>query len=118
MKNNTYSLAKSLHHINIAREYMLDVRRDAHSNIKNMFNNYITKCDFILNGVKDMLSEENKIVFKKELNDSFLIEAINDKLIHLDQNKKLEVENFIDLLIKKSKNEKQKKQLGRETPIV
>jgi hypothetical protein len=112
MKNNTYSLAKSLHHINIAREYMLDVRRDAHSNIKNMFNNYITKCDFILNGVKDMLSEENRIVFKKEMSDSFLIEAINDKLIYLDENEKLEVENFIDLLIKKSKDEKQKKQLG------
>ena len=106
MKNNTYSLAKSLHHINIAREYMLDVKRDAHSNVKNMFSNYIIKCDFILNGVKDMLSEENRIVFKKELNDSFLIEAINDKLIHLDQNQKLEVENFIDLIIKKNKNEK------------
>jgi len=110
--NNTYSLAKSLHHINIAREYMLDVKRDAHSNVKNMFTNYVTKCDYILAGIRDMLSEENRIVFKKELKDSFLIEAINDKLIHLDENEKIEVENFIDLIIKKSKDEKQKKLNG------
>jgi hypothetical protein len=100
--DTTYSLAKSLHHINIAREYLEDVKRETKGTVKDLFNNYINKCDFIIHSMRDRLTPENREVFKQELRDSFMIEAINDKLIHLDEQQRLEVENFIDDLIKKS----------------
>jgi hypothetical protein len=100
--DTTYSLAKSLHHINIAREYLEDVKRETKGTVKDLFNNYINKCDFIIHNMRDRLTPENREVFKQELKDSFMIEAINDKLIHLDEHQRLEVESFIDELIKKS----------------
>jgi hypothetical protein len=100
--DTTYSLAKSLHHINIAREYLEDVKRETKGPVKDLFNNYINKCDFIIHNMRDRLTPENREVFKQELKDSFIIEAINDKLIHLDEQQRLEVESFIDELIKKS----------------
>lgn len=99
-KDTTYSLAKSLHHINIAREYLHDVRRDSEGSIKNVFNQCVLKCDWIIANFSDRLSDSSKKILKQELADSFLIEAINDKLIHLNNQQRTEVESFIEKLIK------------------
>lgn len=100
--DTTYSLAKSLHHINIAREYLEDVKRETKGPVKDLFNSYINKCEFIIHSMRDRLTPKNREVFKQELRDSFMIEAINDKLIHLDEQQRSDVENFINELIKKS----------------
>ena len=42
-----------------------------------------------------------KLVLKKELADSFLIEGINDKLMLMDEAQRNQVENFIDEILKK-----------------
>lgn len=101
--DTTYSLAKSLHHVNIAREYLHDVKRDCHGAVKDLFNTYINKCDFIIHSMRDRLGEESKTILKNELKDSIILEAINDKLIHLNEQQRLEIENIIDEMIKKSK---------------
>lgn len=97
--DTTYSLAKALHHINIGREYFDDMKRDSKGSVKDLFNNYINKCDFILNSIKDRLKDESREILKKELGDSFIIEAINDKLMHLDESQRDLIENLMDKII-------------------
>ena len=101
--DSTYSLAKSLHHINNAREYFYDVSRDCSGMIKHIFNGYINKCDFIINGIKDRLGAESVEILKKELGDSFVIEAINDKIMHLTSEQREVIETLIDSMIKGEK---------------
>lgn len=98
-----FSLAKALHHINNAKEYFTDVKRDCHSGIKNQFTSYIQKCDFIIGSVTSKLTDENKAILKKELADSFLIEAINDKLMYMNELQRNEVDLFIEEILKRDK---------------
>lgn len=103
--DSTYSLAKSLHHITIASIYLEDVKRGCSNTLKNLFNGYILKCQYIINNINDRLSEENRKVLKEELEDSFTIEAIHDKLVYLDDVHRADVENYIDNIIKKIKDD-------------
>ena len=101
--DTTFSLAKALHHINNAKEYFTDVKRDCNSSIKNQFNQYIQKCDFIIDSITCKLTAQNKIILKKELADSFLIEGINDKLMLMNEIQRTEVENLIEQILKRDK---------------
>lgn len=101
--DSTFSLAKSLHHINLAKDYLMDVRMGTSGSVKELFNGYISKCEFILNNINDRLKEENREALKKELKNSFTFEAINDKLIYLDDAQREDVENYIENLIRKQK---------------
>jgi hypothetical protein len=98
---NTFSLAKALHHINNAKIYFEDVKLDCTASTKELFNSYITKCDIIIKSIDHKLSPVNRDILKKELADSFMIEAINDKLIYLDEAQRNQVENYIDEILKK-----------------
>lgn len=98
--DNTYSLAKGLHHINIAKQYFEDVRYGTSNEIKAVFNQYIQKCDWILANMRDRMGNEQKAVLKKEMEDSLTFEAINDKLIYLDNSQRAFLEELIDAMIK------------------
>lgn len=98
--DNTYSLAKGMHHINIAKQYFEDVRLGTSGEVKMVFNQYIQKCDWIMDNLKHRLTEENRKNLEAELNDSISFEAINDKLVRLDSNQRLLLESIIDSLIK------------------
>jgi hypothetical protein len=97
--DNTYSLAKSLHHINIAKMYLEDVRQDTSGEVKAVFNQYIIKCDWILQNMRNRVGDENRKVLDMELKDSIILEAINDKLIHLDENQRNVIEELMDRFI-------------------
>jgi ribosomal protein S8 len=101
--DTTFSLAKALHHINNAREYFKDVKRDCNTGIKNQFSNYIQKCDFIIDSITCKLTTENNAILKKELADSFIIEGINDKLMLMNELQRNEVENLIEQILKRDK---------------
>ena len=101
--DNTFSLAKALHHINNAKVYFEDVKRDCGSSTKELFNSYIIKCDVIINSIDHKLTPQNRLILKKELADSFIIESINDKLIYLDEDQRNKVEEFIDKIMKRDK---------------
>ena len=103
--DNTFSLAKALHHINNAKIYFEDVKRDCASSTKDLFNSYIIKCDIIINSIDHKLTDKNRAILKKELADSFIIESINDKIIYLNEDQRNEVENFIDNFIKQNKKD-------------
>ena len=109
--DSTFSLAKGLHHINIAKQYFEDVRMGTFGNVKAIFNQYIQKCEWIINNVTHRLKEENKKELEKELKESMTFEAINDKLILLDNEQREFVESLIEAIIngEKVKVEKKKK---------
>lgn len=97
--DNTYSLAKGIHHINIAKQYFEDVRLGTNGDVKAVFNQYIQKCEWIISNLMDRLGPENKVALQNELASSIFLEAINDKLIHLNNEQKDFVENLIDSII-------------------
>jgi hypothetical protein len=98
-KRETYQIAKAFHHINIANEYLMDVQRETSGSIKNMFARYSNKLDFIINDMKFNLTERSREILKNELAQSFNIEAINDKMVHLEPYELDAVEQFIDQII-------------------
>ena len=100
---DTFSLAKGLHHINIAKQYFEDFRMGCTGDLKNTVNGYINKCDFILNNIFDKLGEQTRKVYKEELSDSLSIDAINDKLMILDNAQRLEIEDMLDAITKGKK---------------
>jgi len=99
----TYSLAKGLHHLNIAKQYFEDVKLGCTGDVKNMFNGYINKCDWILNNVFDKLSPDRRKIYKEELSDSLSIDAINDQLMMLDNAQRAEIEEMLDAILKGKK---------------
>jgi len=98
--DNTYSLAKALLFTDLARQYFEDVQYSTHHDIKSMFNQYITKCNWIIFDVKNRLSQENREILAKELEGSLDINAIMDKVIHLDNKQKAFIEDIIDAMNK------------------
>lgn len=98
--DNTYSLAKGLHHINIAKAYFEDVRLGTSGPVKAVFNQYIQKTEWILNDLRDRLNEESRTVLKKELEDSIALESIIDKLIHLNTDQRDFIENLLESMRK------------------
>jgi hypothetical protein len=98
--DNTFSVAKGLHHTHIAKQYFEDVRMTASRDVKFIFNQYIQKCEWIISNLKDRLSPENREILAKELEDSISVDAIADKVILLDNKARGFVEDIIDSLIK------------------
>lgn len=98
--DNTYSLAKGLHHINLAKMYFEDVRIGTSGEVKYIFNQYVQRCDWIILDMKHRLTEENRQTLQSELSDSISFDAINDKLIRLDNEKRAMIEDIIDAMIR------------------
>jgi predicted DNA-binding protein YlxM (UPF0122 family) len=102
-EQDTFSLAKGLHHINIAKQYFEDFKMGCVGEIKNTVNNYINKCEWILNNIYDKLGEQTRKVYKEEMSDSLSLDSINDKLMILDNAQRLELEDMLDAIIKGKK---------------
>lgn len=99
----TYSLAKGLHHLNIAKQYFEDVKMGCVGEVKNTFNGYVNKCDWILNNVFDKLSNEKRKIYKEELSDSLSIDSINDQLMMLDNTQRSQIEEVLEAIVKGKK---------------
>jgi hypothetical protein len=97
---DTYSLAKGLHHLNIAKQYFEDVKLGCTGDVKNTFNGYVNKCDWILNNVFDKLDNEKRKIYKEELSDSLSIDSINDQLMMLDNTQRSQIEELLEAIVK------------------
>jgi hypothetical protein len=102
-EKDTFSLAKGLHHVNIAKQYFEDFKINRTGGMKNTVNGYINRCDWILNDIFDRLGEQTRKVYKEELSDSLSIESINDKIMILDNAQRLELEDMLDAITKGKK---------------
>jgi len=98
--DNTFSLAKGIHHVNIAKQYFEDLCIGSNYNVKMIFSQYIHKCDFIISNVKDRLSDENREILAKELEDSLSFDAIADKIIRLSTEQRAFIEEILDSMIR------------------
>jgi flagellin-specific chaperone FliS len=98
--DSTYSLAKALHFIDLARQYFEDAQFGTEKDVKIIFNQYINKCNWIILDLKSRLSNENREILAKELEQSLDINAIMDKVIHLDNKQKAFIEDIIDSMRK------------------
>ena len=98
--DNTYSVAKALTHIHIAKQYFDDVRLGASQDVKMIFTQYENKSEWILDNLRHRLNEENRNALDKELKDSIVVDAITDKVVLLDNKSKDLVEEIIDMIIK------------------
>ena len=96
----TYSLAKGLHHLNIAKQYFEDVKMGCTGEVKNTFSGYINRCDWILNNVFDKLDNEKRKIYKEELSDSLSIDSINDQLMMLDNTQRSQIEELLEAIVK------------------
>jgi hypothetical protein len=99
-EKDTFSLAKGLHHINIAKQYFEDVKMGCTGDVKNTFNGYVNKCNWILNNVFDKLSNEKRKIYKLELSDSLSIDSINDQLMMLDNTQRSQIEELLEAIVK------------------
>jgi len=97
---DAFSLAKGLHNINMALMYFKIVKIDCEGQVKNTFNGYINKCEYIINDVKASLGKEIRDVFNEELRDSLEIFDINDKILHLNSDQRVLIDNVLDEIIK------------------
>ena len=97
--DNTYSLAKGLHNINLAKQYFEDVRIGTSREIKAIFNNYINKCDWIITDVKARFTDECREVLKVDLSDSLVFESITDKLVYINKEQRLFIENLLEAMV-------------------
>ena len=98
--DNTYSLAKALYFIDLARQYFEDVQISTSGEIKMIFSHYIQKCNWILSNLKDRLSPANREILVKELETSLDINAIIDKVVRLDNKQRAFIEDIIDGMIR------------------
>ena len=97
---DTYSLAKALHHLNIAKQYFEDVKMGCTGDVKNTFNGYVNKCNWILNNVFDKLDNEKRKIYKEELSDSLSLDSINDQLMMLDNSQRSQIEELLEAVVK------------------
>jgi hypothetical protein len=97
---DAFSLAKGLHNVNMALTYFKMVKADCKGDVKNTFNGYINKCEYIINDIKSSLGKEIRDVFNEELRDSLEIFDINDKILHLNSDQRVLIDNILDDIIK------------------
>ncbi len=98
--DSTYSLAKAIHFVDLARQYFEDVQLGTSKDVKLIFSQYINKCNWIIQNLKDRLSLENREMLAKELEGSLYINAIMDKVIRLDNKQRLFIEDIIDSMVR------------------
>ena len=98
--SDIFSLAKALHHINIAKDYFEVVKIETHSSLKNMFNGYINKCNFILNDINSQLGNDTRLIFKEEMSDSLSFDHIHNQLIMLSNEQRGYIEQIVDEMVK------------------
>ncbi len=100
----TYNLAKGMYYIRIAMGYFDHIRqsKDVAFNGKQTINRIHGKLDGAIREIRDRLMGESYQVISREMeSDVFVFEAINDKLVQLDERERWEVEQFIDNKLKK-----------------
>ena len=102
-KQDTFSLAKGLHHMNIAKQYFEDFKMSCKGDIKNTVNGYVNKCNWVLNDIYDRLGETTRKVYREEMSDSLSLDSISDKLMILDNAQRLEIEDILEAITKGKK---------------
>lgn len=96
----TYSLAKGLQHVNMAKQYFEDVKRGTDKDVKALFSSMILKLDWILSSVKNRIGDDSRAVFTNEMSDSLAFDSIMDKMVRLNTEQRSFIESIAESFIK------------------
>ena len=98
----TLNLAKALYHVRNAVHYFEHIKSqpEVKFDAKHFFNLQLNRLNGIINDMTARLTPEAAQVLRNELeSDTMVFEAINDKLVNLNEKQRWEVENYIDSLL-------------------
>ena len=101
----TFNLAKALYHVKNAVHYFEHIKSqpEVKYDAKHFFNLQLTRLNGIISDMTAKLTPEASQVLRNELeSDTMVFEAIQDKLVNLNEKQRWEVENFIDSLLNTS----------------
>lgn len=101
----TFNLAKGLYHVRNAIIYFEHIKSqpEVKYDAKHFFNLQLTRLNGIVNDMTAKLTPEAAQVLRAELEtDTMVFEAINDKLVNLNEAQRWEVETYIDSLLNQS----------------
>lgn len=102
----TYNLAKGMTHIKLAVGYFEHIytSKDVSHRPKQIVKMVLGRLNGAINDIKFNIGVESVELLDKELeSDIFVFEAIKEKLLHLDEKQRWEVESYIDKMIAKTK---------------
>lgn len=107
MPNERYSdndllMLKGLYHTSIAKKYFETAKIDKHFSIKEVFSNYVNRCDYILNSVNSMVKGTSKNILDQEIlkGDTLFFDSLMDKLPSLNSLQREQIETIIDGYLK------------------
>jgi hypothetical protein len=99
-KDNTYSLLKAMYHTKIAMEYYDDVAKDYQGSAKHLMLSYANKCRFILDNIRHRVPSEMITEIDRDLSDSLFVDAVEEKIIHFNQDQRDTLEKIIEMMHK------------------
>jgi len=96
--DNDLLMLKGLYHVSIAKQYFETAKIDKVFSIKNIFNTFCNRLDYILNTVNSMVKGESKIIFEQEIlkGDTLFFDSLTDKLPKLSAAQREQIETIID----------------------
>ena len=100
MSNGKKSLTAAVYHLYYANEYLRDFRRDQEAAVnpldKHKANQWVLKCEYLLNNIYDAMTPESKELYKKEIlaGDPIFYGDITEKLQRMSPQQR----DFIDLI--------------------
>lgn len=97
MSNGSKSLTAATYHLHFAKEYLQDFRRQQEdSGVKYRANQWVQKCEYLLNNVYDSFTVKSKELFKEQITngDPLFFGDITEKLQRMTQ----EQREFVELI--------------------
>lgn len=101
--DNSFHLLSGLHNINIAKQHFEIIKISAKGEVKNLFNQFIKKCDVLIDNINDRLTDDSRDKLKKELSESLQLEHIGVLFSQMTQEQRDLIENVCEMILKGEK---------------
>ena len=97
-KDKNFLIAKSLHHVSIAKQYFESVALDYKQGAKQLMNLYASKMDYLIKDITDRLNDESRKHFNDALikGDTLFYDDIGTKLMHLNEKQREVIQAIVD----------------------
>lgn len=99
--DSAHDLLKSLVHLSIAKLYFKMLKIGKKELLKNLFNQFIQRCEWIERNIYDRMDEVSRKQFKEYQleGDNMFYDELSSKLLLLNEKQKPLVEDFVNGLI-------------------
>ena len=81
-------------------EYFDDVAKGYSGSAKHLMSSYAGKCKFILDNIRHRVPSEMINEIDRDLSDSLFVDAVEEKIIHFNQEQRDSLEMIIDMMHK------------------